>query len=134
MFINITHRKIRGCTDEQSFKKAYIEYFKQTDTAYLCIETEETIQGFPDVMAVHEPSSKVQFMEFKYTKTGRIKFQPSQPAFYRKYPKFKIDVVAYDAKEGRLHLFPVQFLFDENSPYKMDEKNYVDLRKVYKEF
>ena len=37
-----------------------------------CIETEETVKGFPDVMFIDNDTKKTWFAEFKFTKTGKI--------------------------------------------------------------
>lgn len=116
-------------TDEQSFKMACIRLKKGLA---FCIETESTVLGFPDVMRVHE-DGRVTFEEYKFTTTGKIKFQPTQPAFYRRYGGLMhIEVVAYNAKSGRTHKFSVKELFNDKSPYCMDEGATVDLRRAEK--
>jgi hypothetical protein len=114
--------------NEQSFKMAYLK-LKPKDLTCLCIETEETIKGFPDVMIV-DGWNTVSFEEYKYTKTGVIKFQSTQPAFYKKHKKFVIFVVAYNAKSKKVHYFPVEELFTEGSPYKLSNLATVDLNKA----
>jgi hypothetical protein len=114
--------------NEQSFKMCYIK-LKPKNLTCLCIETEETIKGFPDVMVVDE-QNKVYFEEYKYTKTGVIKFQSTQPAFYKKHKKFVIFVVAYNAKTNKVHYFPVEELFKEGSPYELTKFATVDLSKA----
>lgn len=114
--------------DEQSFKMSCVR--KKKRFAF-CIETESTVLGFPDVMHVHE-DGKVTFEEYKYTETGRIKFQPTQPAFFRKYGGLMhIEVVAYNAKSGKIHKFSVSELFNKESPYRL-ENGQVDLRRAEK--
>lgn len=114
--------------NEQSFKMAYLK-LKPKDLTCLCIETEETVKGFPDVMIV-DGWNTVSFEEYKYTKTGVIKFQSTQPAFYKKHKKFVIFVVAYNAKSKKVHYFPVEYLFAEGSPYKLSNLATVDLNKA----
>ena len=114
--------------NEQSFKMAYLK-LKPKDLTCLCIETEETVKGFPDVMIV-DGWNTVSFEEYKYTKTGVIKFQSTQPAFYKKHKKFVIFVVAYNAKSKKVHYFPVEELFTEGSPYKLSNLATVDLNKA----
>lgn len=112
--------------DEQSFKMSCVRKRKGLS---FCIETESTVLGFPDVMHVHE-DGKVSFEEYKYTETGRIKFQPTQPAFYRKYGGLMhIEVVAYNSKSGIVHRFSVKELFNKESPYRL-ESGQVDLRRA----
>ena len=102
----------------------------QTDTVYhFCIETEETVKGFPDVMEIHKLDLTTTLLEFKFTKTGKIKFQPTQPAFYKSHPELRIYVLAYNAKTRQLHVFEAGLLFREGA-YKMNEKAEVDLCKA----
>ena len=115
--------------DEQSFKMYVLRNRKVLSFP---IETESTVLGFPDVMVVHE-EGKVTFEEYKYSKTGKIKFQPTQPAFYKKYGGLlHIEIVAFNAKSGHIHVFSVRELFNETSPYCMDENAMVDLRRAEK--
>lgn len=121
--------KYAKCTDEQSFKMKYLKENQKNEFYQFCIETEETMKGFPDVMVISKIDSTTTFLEFKFTKTGRIKFQPTQPAFYKSHPELKIYVLAYNAKTKQFHLFEVGLLFREGG-YKMNEKAEVDLCKV----
>lgn len=114
--------------NEQSFKMASLK-LKSKDFTFFCIETEETVKGFPDVMFVDEQNT-VCFEEYKYTKTGVIKFQSTQPAFYKKHKNLVIFVVAYNAKSKKVHYFPVEELFTEGSPYKLSNLATVDLNKA----
>ena len=116
------------CKNEQEFKMLFLKSAKnRKDFFTFCIETEETVKGFPDVLCIEKTADKVSFEEFKYTKTGKIKFQPTQPAFYKKYFTLPIIVVAYNAKTDKVHTFMTNKLFDKNSPYYMNEKAEVDL-------
>lgn len=118
------------CKNEQEFKMLFLKSATNKKDFYMfCIETEETVKGFPDVLCIEKTTDKVSFEEFKYTKTGKIKFQPTQPAFYKKYFTLPIIVVAYDAKTDKVHLIYTFELFDKNSPYYMNEKAEVDLCK-----
>ena len=115
------------CTDEQSFKMMFLRRFKSPRFYHFCIETEETIKGFPDVLVIDKFDSKADFMEFKFTKTGKIKFQQTQPAFYRKYYHLTVKIVAYNAKTKCLHQFMKEHLFWKGNSYEMNEKAEVDL-------
>lgn len=110
-----------------------MKYLKETecrDLTTFCIETEETVKGFPDVMRISNEDKTVTFVEFKFTKTGKIKFQPTQPAFYKKYYHLPVKIVAYNAKTKCLHQFMEEHLFRKGSPYEMNEKAEVDLCKA----
>lgn len=123
------------CKDEQQFKMKYIrEVLKPQFERVFCIETEETVKGFPDVMCLGlraKPSFlfPAVFVEFKYSNAqGKIKFQPTQPAFYRANDEvMHTSVVAYNKKTNKVHFFTVRHLFDKDSPYCMNEKAEVQL-------
>lgn len=121
--------KYAKCKDEQSFKMMYLKENQTNNFYQFCIETEETVKGFPDVIAISKIDSTTTLLEFKFTKTGRIKFQPTQPAFYKSHPELRIYVLAYNAKTKQLHLFEAGLLFREGA-YKMNEKAEVDLCKA----
>lgn len=119
------------CKNEQEFKMLFLKSAKdRKDFFTFCIETEETVKGFPDVLYIKKSDAQASFEEFKYTKTGKIKFQPTQPSFYKKYNDLPITIVAYDAKTDKVHTFMTYELFDRNSPYFMNEKAEVDLCKA----
>ena len=78
-------KKFTNCKTEQAFKMAYLKAIAKPEFYLFCIETEETEQGFPDVMEIEKKTGKADFMEFKFTKNGKIKFQSTQPAFYKNH-------------------------------------------------
>jgi hypothetical protein len=112
-------KKIRRWKDEGAYDKIF------------CIETEETLPGFPDTMARVE--AKVlpdiwHFYEFKVSdKKGVIKFERSQPMFYRKHPDLGVRVIALDNRTGTEVLFHVEELFDMESRHYMNMKLEVQL-------
>ena len=119
------------CKNEQEFKMKFLKNAKNKQDFYcFCIETEETVKGFPDVLCVEKNTDKASFEEFKYTKTGKIKFQPTQPSFYKRYSTLPICIVAYNAKSDKVHCFMTHELFNKESPYYMNEKSEVDLCKA----
>ena len=118
------------CQNEQQFKMRYLQKCNRENFYVFCIETEETVKGFPDVMFYDIRDSTTFFEEFKFTKTGKIKFQPTQPAFYKAHPAMDIHIVAYNAKSRTVHTFHVNTLFDKDSRYYMNEKAEVDLNKA----
>ena len=119
------------CKNEQEFKMKFLKNAKNKQDFYcFCIETEETVKGFPDVLCVEKSTDKASFEEFKYTKTGKIKFQPTQPSFYKRYSTLPICIVAYNAKSDKVHCFMTHELFNKESPYYMNEKSEVDLCKA----
>ena len=127
------------CRDEQDFKKLYCtlelkKKYENTVQKIFCIETEETVAGFPDVMELLIDSTiRAHFYEFKFSdKRGNIKFQPTQPAFYRMYPEMEICVIAYNCVSKRVHLFSTNEIFCKDSPYYTTNAR-INLCKVEKE-
>lgn len=114
-----------SCENEQQFKKLYcVTALKRRNTGQKIfnIETEETVAGFPDVMELVTISAgrctQVFFYEFKISDlSGSIKFQPTQPAFYKHNSELPIKVVAYNRFSKRVHVFSTNEIFDKNSPY-----------------
>lgn len=121
------------CKNEQQFKMAYIKNrLKRNIEAQriFCIETEETVKGFPDVMEVLTSgyANHTYFYEFKFSdKAGKIKFQPTQPAFYRNNSFLNINIIAFNQKTGNVHHIFASELFNKNSQYHMNLKAEVNL-------
>lgn len=120
------------CVSEQQFKLQYIKnsFAKLERTKTFCIETEETIAGFPDVMTLvcSNCENLARFYEFKFSdRFGRIKFQPTQPSFYKRNPEMEVTVVAYNKKTGVLHKFPASEIFKKESKYKIDMRAEINL-------
>jgi hypothetical protein len=130
---NISSFAYKDCGNEQQFKMSFInDYLKKFFNYIFCIETEETVQGFPDVMCLYKNimgETSTRFYEFKFSnKNGKIKFQPTQPAFYKKYnDTVYTEIVAYDQRTKAVVKFPSSCLFDKESPYYMNEKAEVQL-------
>ena len=134
--------KYEDCKTEQAFKMLWIKDHKKDYLKLFCIETEETVKGFPDVLGIRGTNvmdkefnfvAKVQtpcFFEFKFAKRGRIKFQPTQPAFYKAHKELDISVVSLAEYEGKYYVvdFPVSALFENNGAFELDGTNEVDLR------
>jgi len=116
-----------GCENEQQFKKLYcVTELKKRNSGQKIfnIETEETVAGFPDVIELWTANlqsgscTQAFFYEFKISDlSGSIKFQPTQPAFYKHNSELPIKVVAYNRFSKRVHVFSTNEIFDKNSPY-----------------
>ena len=69
-------------------------------------------------------------VEFKLSDAkGRVEFKRSQPVFYIKN-RFMWDIIlvcAHNNVTGVSHLFNVKYLFEKDSPYKLNEKREVTL-------
>lgn len=129
----ITKIDFSDCKNEQQFKMKYIKHIlKPQFERVFCIETEETVRGFPDVMCLEGKEGAIPhafFYEFKYSNAqGKIKFQPTQPAFYKANDAIMhILIVAYNKKTNEVREFTVSCLFNEKSSYYMNEKAEVQL-------
>lgn len=112
--------------DEQTFKMKYIkEELKPRYKKVFCIETEETVAGFPDVMAIDD-TNRVTLLEFKFARGNRIKFKPTQPGFYKRNSDLSIWIVAYNKNKNEVHIFEAEEMFTEGK-YKMNERAEVKL-------
>lgn len=119
------------CKNENQFKRYWIANNKSRYLYVFCIETEETASGFPDVLTLGLDNA-TRFYEFKFTQTNKIRFQPTQPAFYKMYPKMNIKVVAYSTLLGMYVMFPVEHLFTAESELSIDRLGTVDLSSMNK--
>lgn len=116
-----------NCVTEQAFKMSYINKTMRNmrnGNKIFCIETEETIAGFPDVLELWTANlqagscTQAFFYEFKFSdKNGNIKFQSTQPAFYKQNRELNIKVIAYNQYSKRVHVFSTNEIFDKESPY-----------------
>lgn len=120
------------CMYEQDFKNRYIKnnFAKLEHTKTFCIETEETVAGFPDVMTLSY-GNVARFYEFKFSdRFGKIKFQPTQPSFYRRNPEMEITVIAYNKVTRTVHTFHASEILDKESRYRIDPRAEINLRNA----
>jgi len=104
---------------EKKFKKVF------------CIESEETVPGFPDVIASKDGNENWIFYEFKASDyRGVIKFKKSQPAFYNRHHSIQIVVMAYNNKTKHEHIFYADRILDKESIYCINGKFEVNLSKA----
>lgn len=121
------------CKNEQQFKMRWIARNKgSSKDHYFCIETGSTEPGFPDVLEIvtGEDWNRAYLYEFKFARKGKIKFEPTQPAFFRKNEDLHIKIVAYNPDTRCLHIFPARMILNPDSLYKVDEKAVIDLTWV----
>ena len=125
------------CRNEQEFKMKWIqEHIKEYEKLF-CIETEETIAGFPDVLGIklerdnYRVYQRPVFLEFKKARKHKIHFQPTQPAFYRKNKTLDLQIVALD-DSGEVFVFPSQALFCAGNEFALNEVAQVDLTRALK--
>lgn len=111
---------------EAEFKKGVIDLWKKKKIFdyIFCIETEETVKGFPDVMVKLKDMEVYKFFEFKVSDDkGRIKFTMAQPGFYVRHTRMDIQVLALDnrhSEHDEMIMFPVSKLFERDSPFEMN--------------
>lgn len=119
----------KNLKNEKEFKRYMIEVMKGSKE-YLGIfeiETEETVLGFPDVLAITSENQAVLY-EFKYSnKQGVIKFQPTQPAFYKENKNLDIEIYAFDIRCNSYHIIYANELFTEKGLYKIRDDGKVKL-------
>ena len=120
--------KYSQCKTEQQFKMEWIRRHKKEYVAVFPIETEETVKGFPDVLAIHAINNAEQipyFLEFKRARNGVVEFQPTQPAFYKANPNLFIYMIALVEYESKLYIvsLPANIVMDN-----LKGKTRLDLR------
>lgn len=99
--------KYSECKTEQAFKMEWIRRNRKHFMELFCIETEETVKGFPDVLAIEEHDNCSQtpyFLEFKKARNGFIHFQSTQPAFYKKHNRLFISIVSLVENKGKFYV------------------------------
>ena len=120
--------KYSQCKTEQQFKMEWIRRHKKEYVAVFPIETEETVKGFPDVLAIHAINNAEQipyFLEFKKARNGVVEFQSTQPAFYKANPNLFIYMIALVEYESKLYIvsLPANIVMDN-----LKGKTRLDLR------
>jgi hypothetical protein len=98
--------------NERDFKQAVKAAIEKQGNTCLEIENEEKEPGMPDLLVINTHTEEcfgvASFVEIKYASmAGTIRFEKSQPLFYRKHPELSIDILVWD--NGRV----VQLLVEE---------------------
>lgn len=94
-------------------------------TEYVCIESPITAKGFPDtiVQRITKQKKKYYFIEFKISdEYGNIRFQKTQPPYYRSHKTFPLLIFAFNRKTGKEVHFSAKCLFLESSKYYLNGK------------
>jgi hypothetical protein len=84
--------------EEARFKKDLIKRWEARNDGwhYFCVESPDTMRGFPDVLAISD-RGRYQLYELKVSDNkGFIKFERTQPLFYKKHDGVHALVVAWD--------------------------------------
>ena len=122
--------KYSQCKTEQQFKMEWIRRNRNRYLAVFPIETEETVKGFPDVLAIHRYNNynlqTPYFLEFKRARNGVVEFQPTQPAFYKANPELLIYMLALVEYEAKMYVvsLPASIVMDS-----LKGKTRLDLRR-----
>lgn len=94
--------------DEAGFKAAVLKVWRKKAPQYTRfeIENEEKEPGMPDVLSISsERDHFAYFTEFKISNDkGVIKFQKTQPLFYRRHSGLPIEILAWDVPRSRVVL------------------------------
>ena len=114
--------------NEAEFKKDFVELLRSNNFTVFCIETEETVPGFPDVLAI-DPDGKTFLFEMKITdRYGRFKMQKTQPRFYMLHQNLKVKVVVWDNGMGNYLSIPAKMVAkscSERASLKLDIKEFL---------
>ena len=112
----ITNSLVTGpFKDEEAFKAALLAKWRKNNNSiyYFEIENEEKEPGMPDVLAMPFTPLKTPawFYEFKISDdNGFIKFEKSQPLFYKRYKNLVIRIIAWDKRHNRIIIIDVKEL------------------------
>ena len=113
--------------NEAEFKKDFVELLKSTGSTVFCIESEETVPGFPDVLEIK--GGNTCLYEMKITdRHGIFKMQKTQPRFYKMYPTLKIYVVIWDNGMHNYLSIPARMILQkctEHNSFKLDIKEFL---------
>jgi len=102
---------------EKDYKKEVVSRLK--DYRVFCVETEETVKGFPDILLISKDNT-VRFVEVKVSNNlGVISFRKEQVKFYKVNSTLPIFIHAYNNKNCEEHFFDAGLLFDSISNYAL---------------
>jgi hypothetical protein len=90
--------------EEERFKQDVIKLWGITEphTSSFCIESPGTAPGFPDVIHLTNYGA-YRLYEFKVSNARSvIKFEKTQPLFYRKHPYLNVTILAWDVPRKRM--------------------------------
>lgn len=108
------------CRDEAAFKrktKAKIEA-QNPGIHVLYIENEGEEPGMPDTLLVDTrvPGvNKSMFIEFKYASKDVVTFKPDQIRWYRRNPKFSIEIYVYRQRDRLCYMLTPKEVIAVNS-------------------
>jgi hypothetical protein len=111
--------------DEQGFKQDVIKSFKHNTpfSTVFEIENEEKEPGMPDLLSM-ERERPAFFTEIKCAdKNGIIEFQKTQPLFYRRHSKMRIQILAWDTPRNRcVHIHPEEVIAAKSLKIKLPDE------------
>ena len=88
---------------EQKLKRDFIKALASKRVHFFCIETAETVPGFPDVLEIGPYGYYLYELKVSDNK-GVITFTRAQPLFYKKYAKdLKILICAWNVPRQTMY-------------------------------
>jgi Holliday junction resolvase len=110
---------------EKQFKAAVIAWYKsRPEIDYVFeIENEEKEPGMPDLLVTS--GSEYSMVEVKFSsKSSTIKFQKSQPLFYRRHPYLNVVIIAWDSQRNcAVQIEPAEILETKALRYRIPLKH-----------
>jgi len=116
--------------NEAAFKAAVLKVWEKTLARFthFQIENEEKEPGMPDILSISSVSP-AYFTEFKVSnKDGVIRFESTQPAFYKRNEHLDISILAWDVPRQRVvEITPEEVIAQKSLSLKIpEETNEVD--------
>jgi hypothetical protein len=96
--------------EEERFKQDSIRAWesRRNGWSYFCIESPGTADGFPDVLALSNSGAHMLW-EFKVSDArGVVRFERTQPSFYRKHQDLNIWALAWSVPSQRAIFIPAR--------------------------
>ena len=113
--------------NEAEFKRDFVALLREAGGTPFCIETEETVPGFPDVLEIR--GGRANLYEMKITdRHGMFKMQKTQPRFYKMYPDLHIYVVVWDNGMHNYLTMPAKLVLQkctEHNSFRLDIKEFL---------
>lgn len=110
--------------DEAAFKMAVIKAWQERAAWFtrIEIENEEKAPGMPDVLSISN-KHPAYLTEFKISDDkGVIKFQKTQPLFYKRHKNLSIGILAWDRQHKRVvYIEPSEVLAVKGLNFKIPD-------------
>lgn len=121
--------------EEERFKQDALRAWRnlRDGWSYFCIESPGTADGFPDVLAVSD-RGRYQLFEFKVSDSeGCVRFQKTQPLFYKKNAGLTMFILAWDVTRQRaVYVTPDAVVAEKSLRFKLPESRGFQARRSKK--